>query len=160
MFRCIAVLCFCVNTKLACKTSLALFTSYFIYDHIEVTNKKSHQPIVLPPKKVTGQTSAGQMSTCKMSANQTSQTSCSLTSSCLTPKVDQFQAEPQAQKDSAKASPTSHRTCTYVLVTEKNRLICKGPSRHTCDFITESQGRTGPAMKIDRMSTNASMPQG
>ena len=48
----------------------------------------------------------------------------------------------------SKASLTSHRTCTYVLVTEKNRLICKGPSRHTCDFRTKYQGRTGPAMKI------------
>ena len=49
----------------------------------------------------------------------------------------------------SKASRTSHRTCMYVLVTEKTRLICKGPSRHTCDFITESQGRTDPAMEID-----------
>ena len=47
------------------------------------------------------------------------------------------------------ASLTSHRTCMYVLATEKNRLICKEPSRHTCNFITESQGRTDPAMKID-----------
>ena len=47
-----------------------------------------------------------------------------------------------------KASLASHRTCTYVLVTEKNRLACKGPSRHTCDFRTKCQGRTGPAMKI------------
>ena len=47
-----------------------------------------------------------------------------------------------------KASLTSHPTCTYVLVTEKNRLICKGPSRHTYDFRTKYQGRTGLAMKI------------
>ena len=48
----------------------------------------------------------------------------------------------------AKASFTSHRTCMYVLVTEKNRLICKGPSRYTCDFITEFQGCRAPTMKI------------
>ena len=47
-----------------------------------------------------------------------------------------------------KASLTSHRTCRYVLVTEKNRLICKGHLRYTCDFLTKYQGRTGPAMKI------------
>ena len=39
-----------------------------------------------------------------------------------------------------KTSLSSHRTCMYVLVTEKNRLIC--------DFITKYQGRTDPAMKI------------
>ena len=54
-----------------------------------------------------------------------------------------------------KASLTSHRTCTYVLVTEKNRLICKGPSRNTCNFITESQGRTDPAMEIDMHISSA-----
>ena len=48
-----------------------------------------------------------------------------------------------------KASLTSHRTCTYVLVTEKNQLICKGPSRHTCDFRTESQGHTDPSVEND-----------
>ena len=48
-----------------------------------------------------------------------------------------------------KASLTSHRTCTYVLFTEKNRLICKAHLRYTCDFITEFKDRTGPAMKID-----------
>ena len=30
-----------------------------------------------------------------------------------------------------KASLTSHRMCNYVLVTEKNRLICKGHLRYT-----------------------------
>ena len=50
-------------------------------------------------------------------------------------------------KEKLKASLTSHRTCTYVLVTEKNRLICKGPSRHTYDFRTKYQGCTGPTMK-------------
>ena len=49
---------------------------------------------------------------------------------------------------SPKASLTSHHTCTYVLVTEKNRLICKGHLRYACDFITKYQGRTSPAMKI------------
>ena len=39
--------------------------------------------------------------------------------------------------------------CTYVLVTEKNRLIYKGHLSYICDFITEFQGRTDPAMKID-----------
>ena len=47
-----------------------------------------------------------------------------------------------------KASLTSHRTCTYVLVTEKNRLICKGHLSYTFDFMTEYQGFTDPAMSI------------
>ena len=42
---------------------------------------------------------------------------------------------------------TPHRTCMYVLVTEKNQLICKGHLRYTCDFITEYQGHTDPTMK-------------
>ena len=48
-----------------------------------------------------------------------------------------------------KASLTSHRTCTYVLVTERNRLICKGPLRYTCNFITEFQSCRAPTLKID-----------
>ena len=50
---------------------------------------------------------------------------------------------------SHKASLTSRRTCTYVLVTEKNWRICKTHLRYLCDFITEFQCRTDPAMKID-----------
>ena len=30
----------------------------------------------------------------------------------------------------------------------KNRLICMGPSKYTCDFMTEYGGRTDTAMKI------------
>ena len=48
----------------------------------------------------------------------------------------------------SKAALTSHRTCSYVLVTEKNRLICKAHLRYTCNFITEFQGCTDSAMKI------------
>ena len=48
-----------------------------------------------------------------------------------------------------KALLTSHRTCTYVLVTEKNRLICKAHLSYPCNFITEFQRRTDPTMKID-----------
>ena len=33
-----------------------------------------------------------------------------------------------------KASLTSHRTCTYALVTEKNRLLSKGHLSYTCDL--------------------------
>ena len=47
-----------------------------------------------------------------------------------------------------KASLTSHRTCTYVLGTEKNRLLCKGHLSYPCNFITEYHGRTDPTMKI------------
>ena len=48
----------------------------------------------------------------------------------------------------SKASLTSHPMCTYVLLTEKNRLICKGHLSYTCDFITEFRGRRDLAMKI------------
>ena len=37
----------------------------------------------------------------------------------------------------------------YVLVTEKNWLICKAHLRYPCNFITEYQSRTDPAMEID-----------
>ena len=47
-----------------------------------------------------------------------------------------------------KRGLTSRRTCTYVLVTEKNRLICKRRSRYTCDFITEFQGCRDPTIRI------------
>ena len=54
--------------------------------------------------------------------------------------------------------------CTYILVTEKNRLICKAYLRYTCDFITEfiytRKGRTGPAMKIDMHIFSACMQYG
>ena len=50
---------------------------------------------------------------------------------------------------SPEAPLTSPHTCMYILVTEKNRLICKGHLSYTCVFITEFQGRTDPAMKID-----------
>ena len=36
----------------------------------------------------------------------------------------------------------------YVVVTEKNHLICKGHLSYTRDFMTEFQGRTDPAMII------------
>ena len=39
--------------------------------------------------------------------------------------------------------------CAHALVTEKNRLICKGYLRYPCNFITEFQGRSDPAMKMD-----------
>ena len=54
-----------------------------------------------------------------------------------------------------KVSLTSYRTCTYVLVTEKNQLICKAHLRYTYDFITEFKGRTGPAMKTDMHISSA-----
>ena len=40
------------------------------------------------------------------------------------------------------------RACTSWLQ-RKIAWFAKGPSRHTCDFITESQGRTDPAIEID-----------
>ena len=40
-------------------------------------------------------------------------------------------------------------TCTYVLLTEKNRRIRKAHLRYPCNFITEFKGRTDSAMKID-----------
>ena len=54
-----------------------------------------------------------------------------------------------ARMTRCKASLTSHRTCTYVLVTEKNRRICKGHLSQTCDFITDFLGCRPLAMKID-----------
>ena len=52
------------------------------------------------------------------------------------------------RKTGCKRGFTSHRTCKYVLLTEKNRRICKALLRYTCNFMTESQGLTDPAMKI------------
>ena len=43
---------------------------------------------------------------------------------------------------------TSHRICTYILVTEKNQLIYNGHLSYTCSFITECLGCRNPAMKI------------
>ena len=43
-----------------------------------------------------------------------------------------------------KASLTSHCTCMYVLVTDKNGLICKGHLIYTCNFITEYGGSRDP----------------
>ena len=48
-----------------------------------------------------------------------------------------------------KAYLISHFMCTYILVTEKNRLICKAHLRYTCDVITEFKYCKGPALKID-----------
>ena len=54
------------------------------------------------------------------------------------------------------------------LVTEKNRRICKAHLGYPCDFMTEYQDRTDPAMKIDMhislrassMAINTSISEG
>ena len=62
--------------------------------------------------------------------------------------------------DTGQTSLISRCTCTYVLVTEKNRPICKAHLRYTCDFITEFKGHTDPAMKIDMHIFSACMQYG
>ena len=47
-----------------------------------------------------------------------------------------------------KAFLISYHMCMYVLVTEKNWLICRGHLSYTCNFITEFWGYGDSAMKI------------